>query len=140
MLRKISRSNGEDGDRIERNGNVHVQEGLMARRHWVCVFAFVLALVGQPVAPRAQQTPETSTAIAVRTATADGVSVQYLRAGSGPAIVLLHGYAETSRMWRPLVPRLAAAPTGIGPDRPGVGGSAIPDDGPDMAHAAARMP
>ena len=111
----------------------------MARRHWVCVFAFVLALVAQPVAPRAQQTPEATTAIAVRTAIADGVSVQYLTAGSGPAIVLLHGYAETSRMWRPLIPRLAATHTVIAPDLPGIGGSAIPADGLDMAHAAARL-
>src|SRR6267142_3308680 len=111
----------------------------MVRRHWVCAFAFVLALVAQPVAPRAQQTPEASTAIAVRTATVDGVSVQYLTAGSGPAIVLLHGYAETSRMWRPLIPRLAATHTVIAPDLPGIGGSAIPADGLDMAHAAARM-
>src|SRR5438552_5519883 len=111
----------------------------MARRHWVCVFAFVLALVAQPVAPRAQQTPEGSTAMAVRTANADGVSVQYLTAGSGPAIVLLHGYAETSRMWRPLIPRLAATHTVIAPDLPGIGGSAIPSDGLDMTHAAARI-
>ena len=111
----------------------------MARRQWVCVFAFVLALVGQPVAPRAQQTPEASTAIAVRTATVDGASVQYLTAGSGPAIVLLHGYAETSRMWRPLIPRLAATHTVIAPDLPGIGGSAIPADGLDMTHAAARI-
>src|SRR6267378_3715480 len=111
----------------------------MARRHWVCVFAFVLALVAQPVAPRAQQTSGATPAIAVRTATADGVSVQYLTAGSGPAIVLLHGYAETSRMWRPLIPRLAATHTVIAPDLPGIGGSAIPSDGLDMTRAAARM-
>src|SRR5947207_6722342 len=72
-------------NRIERTGNVHVQQGLMARWHWVCVFALVLALVAHPGAPRAQQTPEATTAIAVRTAIADGVSVQYLTAGSGPA-------------------------------------------------------
>src|SRR5437016_12984460 len=111
----------------------------MARRHWVCVFTFVLALVALPVAPRAQQAPEATTAIAVRTAIADGVSVQYLTAGSGPAIVLLHGYAETSRMWRPLIPRLAATHTVIAPDLPGIGGSAIPADGLDMTHAAAHM-
>ena len=112
----------------------------MARRQWVCVLAFVLALLAQPVAPRAQpQTPGARAAIAVRTATADGVSVQYLSAGSGPAIVLLHGYAETSRMWRPLIPRLAATHTVIAPDLPGIGGSAIPSDGLDMTHAAARM-
>ena len=65
--------------------------------------------------------------------------MQYLSAGSGPAIVLLHGYAETSRMWRPLIPRLAATHTVIAPDLPGIGGSAIPSDGLDMTHAAARM-
>jgi pimeloyl-ACP methyl ester carboxylesterase len=111
----------------------------MARRHLVCAIAFVLALVAQPIAPRAQQTPEASTAIAVRSATADGASVQYLTAGHGPAIVLLHGYAETSRMWRPLMPRLAATHTVIAPDLPGIGGSAIPADGLDMTHAAARI-
>src|SRR5258706_6119010 len=112
----------------------------MARRQWVCVFTFVLALVAHPVAPRAQQqTTGARAAIVVRTATVDGVSVQYLTAGSGPAIVLLHGYAETSRMWRPLIPRLAATPTVIAPDLPGIGGSAIPADGLDMTHAAARM-
>ncbi|HYS69898.1 MAG TPA: alpha/beta hydrolase, partial [Gemmatimonadaceae bacterium] len=116
-----------------------IQEGLMVGRQWVCLFAFVLAFVAQPVAPRAQQTPGASMAIAVRTATVDGASVQYLTAGSGPAIVLLHGYAETSRMWRPLIPRLAATHTVIAPDLPGIGGSAIPADGLDMTHAAARM-
>jgi len=114
---------------------------LVAKRHWLCVFGFVLALVAQPVAPRAQQqqTAGARAAIAVRTATVDGVSVQYLTAGSGPAVVLLHGYAETSRMWRPLIPRLAATHTVIAPDLPGIGGSAIPADGLDMTHAAARM-
>jgi pimeloyl-ACP methyl ester carboxylesterase len=112
----------------------------MARRLWVYVFACVLALLAQPVAPRAQQqTAGARSAIAVRTATADGVSVQYLSAGSGPAIVLLHGYAETSRMRRPLIPRLAATHTVIAPDLPGIGGSAIPPDGLDMTRAAARM-
>src|SRR4030088_453979 len=109
----------------------------MARRQWVRVLALVLALLAQPVAPRAQQQTSGATpAIAVRTATADGVSVQYLTAGSGPAIVLLHGYAETSRMWRPLIPRLAATHTVIAPDLPGIGGSAIPSDGLDMTRAA----
>src|SRR5258706_9210370 len=114
---------------------------LMAKRPWPCVVGFVLALVAQPVAPRAQQqqTAGARAAIAVRTATVDGVSVQDLTAGSGPAIVLLHGYAETSRMWRPLIPRLAATHTVIAPDLPGIGGSAIPADGLDMTHAAARM-
>ena len=45
-------------------------------------------------------------AIASRTADIDGVQLHYLSAGSGPAVILLHGYAETSRMWRPMMPLL----------------------------------
>jgi pimeloyl-ACP methyl ester carboxylesterase len=78
-------------------------------------------------------------AIVIRTAKVDGLKVQYLTAGHGPAILLLHGYAETSRMWRPLIPRLAASFTVIAPDLPGIGGSGIPTDGLDMARAAVRM-
>ena len=39
--------------------------------------------------------------IVSRMAEVDGVRLQYLAAGKGPAVILLHGYAETSRMWRP---------------------------------------
>src|SRR5215470_6471046 len=78
-------------------------------------------------------------AISTRSAVADGVKLQYLIAGRGPAVVLLHGYAETSRMWRPLMPRLAANFTVIAPDLPGIGDSDIPKDGLDMTHAANRV-
>lgn len=78
-------------------------------------------------------------AIATRTADAGGVKLQYLTAGRGPAVLLLHGYAETSRMWRPLIPKLAADFTVIAPDLPGIGDSDIPADGLDMSHAAARV-
>ena len=77
--------------------------------------------------------------IAVRTARVDGLKLQYLTAGRGPAILLLHGYAETSRMWRPLIPRLAEQFTVIAPDLPGVGGSDVPKDGLDMKRAAVRI-
>jgi len=78
-------------------------------------------------------------AISIRSAVADGVKLQYLVAGRGPAVVLLHGYAETSRMWRPLMPRLAANFTVIAPDLPGIGDSDIPKDGLDMTHAARHI-
>jgi len=66
----------------------------------------------------------------------DGVKLHYLMAGHGPAVVLLHGYAETSRMWRPLMRTLASRFTVIAPDLPGIGDSDIPSDGLDMSHAA----
>lgn len=80
-----------------------------------------------------------SDAIAVRSADADGLKMQYLAAGRGPAVVLIHGYAETSRMWRPLIPKLAPHFQVIAPDLPGIGGSEIPTDGLDMTRAAARV-
>jgi len=74
-----------------------------------------------------------------RTAEIDGMKLHYLTAGHGPAVILLHGYAETSRMWRPILPLLAERFTVIAPDLPGIGDSAIPADGLDMKSAAIRM-
>ena len=100
----------------------------------------LIALASPTPSPRAMQRDAGVTgSIAVRTAAVDGVKLQYLTAGRGPAIVLLHGYAETSRMWRPLIPRLATNFTVIAPDLPGIGDSDIPRDGLDMAHAASRV-
>jgi len=87
----------------------------------------------------AQESVAPSPSIAVRTADAGGLKLQYLAAGRGPAVVLLHGYAETSRMWRPVIPRLAEHFTVIAPDLPGIGGSDIPGDGLDMKRAAIRI-
>ena len=69
----------------------------------------------------------------------DGVKLHYLTAGKGPTIILLHGYAQTSRMWRPLIPKLADKFTVIAPDLPGIGDSDIPKDGLDMKNAAIRI-
>jgi pimeloyl-ACP methyl ester carboxylesterase len=77
--------------------------------------------------------------IASRFGTVDGVKLHYLTAGHGPAVVLIHGYAETSRMWRPIIPLLAAKFTVIAPDLPGIGDSEIPKDGSDMKTAAIRI-
>jgi len=77
--------------------------------------------------------------IASRTATVEGVKLHYLTAGHGPAVILLHGYAQTSRMWRPIIPLLAEKFTVIAPDLPGIGDSDIPADGLDMKTAAIRI-
>ena len=62
-----------------------------------------------------------------------------MTAGHGTALVLLHGYAETSLMWRPIIPALAERFTVIAPDLPGIGDSDIPSDGLDMKSAAIRI-
>src|ERR1700724_769241 len=77
--------------------------------------------------------------VAARDVEVQGVKLHYLTSGHGAPLLLLHGYAETSLMWRPLMPSLAERFTVIAPDLPGIGDSAIPADGLDMKSAAIRM-
>jgi len=59
----------------------------------------------------------------------DGVRLHYLVAGKGDPVVLLHGYAQTSHMWLPLIAKLADKHTVIAPDLRGFGQSSAPPDG-----------
>jgi pimeloyl-ACP methyl ester carboxylesterase len=74
-----------------------------------------------------------------RSAEVEGVKLHYLTAGQGPAVVLLHGYTQTARMWKPIIPLLAEKFRVIAPDLPGIGDSDIPPDGLDMKSAAIRI-
>jgi pimeloyl-ACP methyl ester carboxylesterase len=74
-----------------------------------------------------------------RTAEIDGSRIYYRTGGSGPALILLHGYAQTSRMWNGIMPVLAQRFTVIVPDLPGIGNSDVPADGLDMTTAARRI-
>ena len=74
-----------------------------------------------------------------RTAEIEGAKLHYTTGGHGPALILLHGYAETSRMWTPVLPLLGEKFTVIAPDLPGIGDSSIPADGLDMKSAAMRI-
>jgi pimeloyl-ACP methyl ester carboxylesterase len=77
--------------------------------------------------------------IVSRTVEIDGVQLHFMTAGHGPTVILLHGYAETSRMWRPIIPLLAEKFTVIAPDLPGIGESSIPADKIDMISSASRI-
>jgi pimeloyl-ACP methyl ester carboxylesterase len=59
----------------------------------------------------------------------NGVRLHYLIAGKGDPVVLLHGFAESSHMWRPLIAKLADRHTVIAPDLRGFGQSATPEGG-----------
>jgi len=108
----------------------------MKKRFPWCLCAGLSALF--LLAPIAHATSADSTIVA-RDAQIDGVRLHYLAAGHGPAVILLHGYTQTSRMWRPIMPLLAAKFTVIAPDLPGIGDSDIPKDGLDMKSAAIRI-
>jgi pimeloyl-ACP methyl ester carboxylesterase len=66
----------------------------------------------------------------------NGVRLRYLIGGKGTAVVLLHGYAETSHMWDPIMPLLAERHTVIVPDLRGAGGSSKPESGYDKKNMA----
>src|SRR5258708_27559586 len=53
--------------------------------------------------------------------------------GSGPPLMLLHGYAQTNVMWHKVADELAKHFTLVIPDLPGYGWSAVPDAGSDHA-------
>ena len=61
----------------------------------------------------------------------NGVTLHLAKAGpaDGRLVVLLHGFAETSHMWRPLIAELSDRHTVIAPDLRGFGQSAAPADG-----------
>ncbi len=69
----------------------------------------------------------------------DGGTVSVTVGGSGPPVLLIHGYAETSLMWKPLAKVLAPKFTVIAPDLPGIGNSSIPATGIDMKTSAERI-
>ena len=66
-----------------------------------------------------------------RFAEVNGVRLHYLVAGNGNPVILLHGYAQNSHMWRPLMLQLAKSHTVIAPDLRGFGQSSKPMTGYD---------
>ncbi|GGM60734.1 hypothetical protein GCM10011608_52260 [Micromonospora sonchi] len=67
------------------------------------------------------------------------VAVNYVRGGSGPTLVLLHGYPQTWYMWRHVLPELGRSFEVIAPDLRGFGGSDAPPGGYDKKTLAADL-
>ncbi|GII78194.1 epoxide hydrolase [Sphaerisporangium rufum] len=92
----------------------------------------------------AVEEPVTGPALFARGFTHGQVAVQgsilhYVRGGSGPALVLLHGWPETWQMWRGAMPELARDHTVIAFDLPGLGASTAPASGYDKVTTAERL-
>src|SRR5260221_13182541 len=71
-----------------------------------------------------------------RFAEVNGVRMHCFIGGTGSPVVLLHGYAETSRMWLPIMPLLAKNHTVIVPDLRGAGDSSKPESVYDKKNMA----
>src|SRR5262245_32024523 len=66
-----------------------------------------------------------------RCAEANGLKMHYLVAGKGEPVILMHGYAQNSHMWRPLMKELGKTHLVIAPDLRGFGDTAKPEGGYD---------
>ena len=60
-------------------------------------FGLLLLSAANPGTAFAEMADKTAVS---RTAEVDGVTFRYLTAGRGAPLILFHGYAESSRMWR----------------------------------------
>jgi pimeloyl-ACP methyl ester carboxylesterase len=97
----------------------------------------MLLSVAALVMASAAAAPGTATAgFSNRFAEVNGVRLHYAIGGKGTPVVLLHGFAQTGLMWRPIMPLLAQRHTVIVPDLRGAGDSAKPEGGYDKKNMA----
>src|SRR6202049_4594050 len=90
----------------------------------LCALAFACVARAQPALPAAFRSRTV--------ASPDGANIFVRSAGSGPVVVLLHGYAETSDSWAPLAADLVKSYTLVVPDLRGIGHSSRPAGGYDQ--------
>ncbi|MEU3962107.1 alpha/beta hydrolase [Streptomyces buecherae] len=102
-----------------------------------------------PTAPHPAPSPAPSTppapvppGVEARRVAVRGVELNVATAGSGPAVLLLHGFPHTWRVWSHVIGELAEHHRVIAPDLRGLGASARPTDGYDagsLAHDAEAL-
>ncbi|MBC6983021.1 alpha/beta fold hydrolase [Caulobacter sp. 17J80-11] len=102
----------------------------MHRRTFLATTGAIAVLAA--AVPAGAATPGLPPSFKTKTVTsADGTQIHVGYGGSGPAVVLIHGYADTGDMWGPLAADLAKNHTVIVPDLRGLGRSARPAGGYD---------
>ena len=81
--------------------------------HWKTLTAFLLSLAALPASANIQSYPNSFSVQEIR---ANGTTLHVRVGGTGPAVVLLHGFGDTGDMWAPLAASLAIDHTVIVPD------------------------
>ncbi|GIH15413.1 alpha/beta fold hydrolase [Rugosimonospora africana] len=94
----------------------------------------VIGEMASPVAER--RPPDGFSELAARVG---DVTINYVRGGGGPPLVLLHGYPQTWYMWRKVMPALCRQYTVVAPDLRGAGDSSAPPGGYDKKTLAADV-
>jgi len=72
------------------------------------------------------------------TAKTSGATINFVTAGSGPPLLLLHGYPQTHIEWRDVAPQLAKKYTVVAADLRGYGDSSKPMDGENHLNYSKR--
>jgi len=102
----------------------------VTRRAGCAVAALLLALAGLLLLPESPPGPVGGwmmrAGVAPVFVDVPGARVRYVRKGSGPPVVLLHGFASSLYTWKDVLPALAAGHDVVAIDLPGFGGSSIP--------------
>ncbi|KQU89238.1 alpha/beta hydrolase [Mesorhizobium sp. Root695] len=100
------------------------------------IFCTALLLATQAASANVKPFPASFETREVKT---DGVTIHVRVGGSGPAVLMLHGYGETGDMWEPLAVEMAKDHMVIVPDLRGMGLSSHPETGYDKKTQAADM-
>jgi len=95
--------------------------------------AIFLSITALPAAADIKPYPST---FSVQETHANGTTLHVRVGGTGPAVVLLHGFGDTGDMWAPLAASLAAEHTVIVPDLRSMGLSAVTDHGFEKTNQA----
>jgi pimeloyl-ACP methyl ester carboxylesterase len=95
------------------------------------IFALLFAALVLAAAPAAAKIERFPAGFRTQEIKTDGATIHVRVGGKGPAVILLHGFADTGDMWAPVAAALAAKHTVIVPDLRGMGLSSHPEGGYD---------
>jgi pimeloyl-ACP methyl ester carboxylesterase len=107
-----------------------------SRRGGVSILALVMLSSAAGVLGAPQRNDLNPSTIVHHSAQANGVTYHYVVSGSGPAVVLLHGWPTTWYYWHKVIPKLSATYTVIAPDLRGLGLTEKTDGGYDKRTVA----
>src|SRR5438270_8236787 len=99
--------------------------------HWLRSAPLSLAMSLAAASPSVAAVAPFSPAFHVSDVAVPGATIHVRVGGSGPAVVLLHGFGDSGDMWAPLAARLIANHTVVVPDLRGMGLSSHPESGYD---------
>jgi pimeloyl-ACP methyl ester carboxylesterase len=109
----------------------------------LCLLACCSAILAQAQLSQTQKQDEATPMARVldkeftsETATVNGITLHYVYGGTGPAIILIHGFPQDWFEYRAIMPRLAKRFTVVAVDLRGIGGSTATPGGYDAANMA----